>query len=146
MKARALRLLALACLNAAVAVAMALPAAAQTPPADPARTAYVSMRTPESRFARYREACLQAVMARLRPRLPRDAGGGVVAGHVLLSLEIDADGRLVSLTLLRGAEDARLTGASLLAVREAAPFAPFPAVLRRDFDRFVLTLPLDFGA
>ncbi|MEN3113298.1 energy transducer TonB [Uliginosibacterium paludis] len=139
---RLLSVIGLSALLGAPALAQTDPAAAT--PENP-RTAYITMRTDVRALQLYREACLQQIAAVARDALPRDAEGRVPPGHMLLSLEIAEDGRLVSAEVLQPASSRQLTASALDAVRRAAPFPPLSTALRREFDRVVLTLPLDFG-
>lgn len=126
----------------------ALGAAAQDMPAAPpaeARTAFVTMHTDVRALQLYREACLQRIMGAAHGRLPRDADGRVLPDRVLLSLEIAPDGSLAASRVLQGSASRLLTASALDMVRAAAPFPAFPGVIARDYDRVVLTLPLDFG-
>lgn len=140
------RSLSLACLLGM----LALPVSAQTAEpatatAQDARTAYITMRTEGRALQLYREACLQQIAAVARQSLPRDAEGRVPPGHVLLSLEIAADGSLNASEVLQAASSRQLTASALEVVRRAAPFPALSVALQRDYDRVVLTLPLDFG-
>lgn len=122
------------------------PALAQSAPvAGEPRTAFITMHTDVRALQLYREACLQQIAAAARGRLPRNAEGRVPPGRLLLSLEIAADGALVSVEALQSASSRQLTASALEMIRRAAPFPAFSAALRRDYDRVVLTLPLDFG-
>lgn len=122
------------------------PVLAQTP-ATPgeARTAFITMHTDVRALQLYREACLQQIIAAARQKLPRNAEGRVPPGHVLLSLEVGEDGALVSVEVLQAASSRYLTDSVLDMVRSAAPFPALSSALKRDYDRVVLTLPLDFG-
>ncbi len=136
------RFLSALCLSGLLASA-ALAQSAPVP--DDSRTAFITMRTDVRALQLYREACLQQIASVARSSLPRDAEGRVPPGHVLLSLEIAEDGRLLSSEVLQAASSRQLTASALDTVRRAAPFPPLSTALRREFDRVVLTLPLDFG-
>ena len=74
------------------------------------------------------------------PRMARRLG---LEGRVVLGFTILADGRLAGLRVVQSSGSELLDEAALEAVREAAPFPPFPPGLGRE--RWDFTLPLDFN-
>lgn len=64
-------------------------------------------------------------------------------GRVVVAFTIGADGRLIDVHLVKDSGRERLNEAALQAVRDAAPFPPFPESVQRE--RWDFTLPLSFA-
>jgi protein TonB len=74
------------------------------------------------------------------PRMARRLG---LEGRVVVAFTVGADGRLAGVRLVESSGSELLDEAALEAVRQAAPFPPFPAgIERRQWD---FTLPLSFA-
>ena len=68
------------------------------------------------------------------------------SGKPVISLEIDAQGKLLAVTLSRSSGQAVLDDAALQAVRLAAPFAPFPLEVRVVADILDITREFVYAA
>lgn len=73
------------------------------------------------------------------PRLARRLGH---EGRVVVAFTIEADGRLAGVRVVESSGSELLDEAALEAVREAAPFPPFPSGISRK--QWSFTLPLSF--
>ena len=65
---------------------------------------------------------------------PQDARDKGVYGRLKLRVDIRADGSLIDVRIQRGSGHPELDDAAIRIVRLAAPFAPFPPALARDYD------------
>ncbi|HES76591.1 MAG TPA: energy transducer TonB [bacterium] len=74
------------------------------------------------------------------PRLSRRMGE---EGKVLVEFRLGSNGEILHVRVKEGSGSERLDEAALLAVREAAPFPPFPEGVKRQSWEF--TLPLSFS-
>jgi len=91
--------------------------------------------------ASYRDRIRQAVDAHKHyPRMARRLG---VEGRVVLAFTLRADGRLAGVRVAESSGSELLDEAALQAVRDAAPFPPFPEGVGRE--RWDFTLPLYFA-
>ncbi len=88
----------------------------------------------------YRARIRQAIDAHKHyPRMARRLG---LEGRVVVSFTVKADGRLAETRVIESSGSEILDEAALEAVRQAAPFPPFPAGIERR--QWVFTLPLAF--
>ncbi|TQV61930.1 MAG: energy transducer TonB, partial [Halothiobacillaceae bacterium] len=129
----------------------AVPLPPAEPPMPPAETTAPAAPPPPPRSvmpavdpgleAAYRDRVRQAVDAhKVYPRLARRMGE---EGRVVLAFALEADGRLIGVRVLESSGSELLDEAALEAVREAAPFPPFPDGITRT--RWEFTLPLAFA-
>jgi protein TonB len=89
----------------------------------------------------YRTRIRQAVDAHKHyPRMARRLGE---EGRVVVAFTVEADGRLAEVRVVESSGSELLDEAALQAVRDAAPFPPFPAGIDRQ--RWDFTLPLAFS-
>lgn len=111
-------------------------------PAAPAPAAEPMPPAPDPALeADYRDRIRQAVDAHKHyPRMARRMG---VEGRVMLAFTIRADGRLAGVRVAESSGSEVLDEAALQAVRDAAPFPPFPESIGRE--RWDFTLPLTFA-
>lgn len=75
---------------------------------------------------------------------PQDARDNGLYGRLRLRVDIRADGSLIDVRIQRGSGHASLDDAAIRIVRLAAPFAPFPPSLARDYDRISITRGWNF--
>jgi TonB family protein len=95
------------------------------------------------------EAYVQAVVKRIESTGTEtypEAAKGRLSGKPVISLEIDAQGKLLAVTLSRSSGQAVLDDAALEAVRLAAPFAPFPVEVRVVADVMDITREFTYTA
>ena len=91
-------------------------------------------RTREYRFARYVEDWRLKIERVGNLNYPEEARRNGIYGRLILSVEIGADGSLKAVRTDRSSGFTELDEAAKRIVRLAAPYAPFPEDLRRDFD------------
>jgi protein TonB len=86
----------------------------------------ISLDSQDSRYASY----LLGVKRRIESRweYPPDARG--LTGNLLITFSITRDGRMTDLNLTETSGIAPLDNEAIRAIREAAPFAPFPERLK----------------
>lgn len=89
----------------------------------------ISLDSQDSRYASY----LLGVKRRIESRWGYPEGARGLTGDLLVTFAITRDGRLTDLNLTETSGIAPLDNEAIRAIREAAPFAPFPA--RMKFER-----------
>jgi protein TonB len=102
------------------------------------RKTVISPRTKESAFALYTVAWRKLVEDTGNQKFPKDASGRAIYGSVMLSIEIDRKGQLVSANVERSSGDKKLDDAALRIVHLASPFKPLPPETARDTDILVM--------
>lgn len=120
-----------------VPVPAPVPVEHREPPPTPSTAAHPDPRLEESYRARVRQAVDE------RKHYPRMARRLELEGRVVVAFTVGAEGRLADLRLVESSGSELLDEAALEAVRQAAPFPPFPAgIERRQWD---FILPLSFA-
>jgi protein TonB len=102
------------------------------------RKTIVSPNTKASGFALYTIAWRKVVEDLGSLKFPKGPDGKALYGSVLLSIEIDRRGQLVSTTVDRTSGNKRLDEAAVRIVRMASPFKPLPPETARDTDILVM--------
>lgn len=105
---------------------------------------FVGARAAEFRFAQYVEDWRQKIERIGNLNYPEGARGRVY-GSLRLSVAINADGSLATLELERSSGHPVLDRAAERIVRMGAPYANFPADIRRDTDILVITRTWHFA-
>jgi protein TonB len=98
----------------------------------------IGARTEEFRFAQYVEDWRQKVERVGNLNYPQ-AARGKLYGSLLLSVTIRADGSVQDIQVDRSSGHRILDDAARRIIQLAAPFAPFPPDIRRDFDLIEIT-------
>ncbi|MBE5529531.1 hypothetical protein A9J41_05310 [Laribacter hongkongensis] len=80
-----------------------------------------------------------------RLNYPESARAQGLAGRLVLAADIAPDGTLLSARIEKGSGQPELDSAALNIVRLAAPYAPFPPALARDYDRLTLVRTWSFS-
>jgi periplasmic protein TonB len=106
------------------------------------RRTFVGARAKEFRFARYIEDWRSKIERVGELNYPASARG--IYGHLLVSVEIRADGSLENVEISRSSGKQVLDEAAVRIVRLAAPFAPFPPDIARDTDILSITRTWSF--
>ena len=106
------------------------------------RRTFVGARAKEFRFARYIEDWRSKIERVGELNYPSAARG--IYGHMLVSVEIRADGSLENVEISRSSGKPVLDEAAVRIVRLAAPFAPFPPDIARDTDILSITRTWSF--
>lgn len=108
------------------------------------RKTVISPSTKEYRLAQYSEDFRQQLERVGNLNFPRDKQGQSLYGSAQVAVEINPDGTILSADITRPARNPKLNEAVLHIVRLAAPFAAFPADIRKDSDVLVLVRTLSF--
>ncbi|HEX2668633.1 MAG TPA: TonB family protein [Gammaproteobacteria bacterium] len=96
------------------------------------RVAFVSVNARESRFAPYLDAWRRKVERIGNLNFPAEIRSRHLSGSLALEVSLNADGSIRELNLNQPSGQALLDNSAQRIVRLAAPFAPFPATIRRD--------------
>lgn len=102
------------------------------------RKKFIGARAQEYRFAQYVEDWRQKV-ERIGTLNYPDAARGRLYGSLLLSVTIRADGSVEKIGVHRSSGHPVLDDAAARIVRMAAPYAPFPPDIRKDYDVIEIT-------
>jgi len=108
------------------------------------RKAFVGARAAESRFAQYVEDWRLKIERIGNLNYP-DSARGRIYGSLRLTISIKPDGSVEDVQIDRPADYKVLNDAALKIIRLAAPFAPFPAEIRKDTDLLVITRTWTFA-
>lgn len=102
------------------------------------RKKFIGARAQEYRFAQYVEDWRQKVERVGTLNYP-EAARGKLYGSLLLSVSIRADGAVERVDILRSSGHKVLDEAALRIVKMAAPYAPFPPDIRKDYEIIEIT-------
>ena len=102
------------------------------------RKKFIGARAQEYRFAQYVEGWRQKV-ERIGTLNYPDAARGRLYGSLLLSVTIRSDGTVERVGVHRSSGHKVLDDAALRIVKMAAPYAPFPPDIRKDYDVIEIT-------
>ena len=102
------------------------------------RKRFIGANTREYRFAQYEEEW-RAKIERFGTMHYPDEARGKLYGTLRLTVTLRADGSVESIDLDRSSGLKVLDQAAFRIVRTVAPFAPFPADIRKDYDQLVIT-------
>ncbi len=98
------------------------------------REKFISARTRAYAYARYMDAWKARVERIGNSHYPRAVRNAGLSGRLLIDVAINANGSIRNVRILRSSGSPVLDDAALRIVRRAAPFAPFPAAIRRRVD------------
>ena len=108
------------------------------------RRAVISATTRDAVFASYAEDWRRKMERVGNLNYPQDARDKGVYGRLKLRVDIRADGSLIDVRIQRGSGHPELDDAAIRIVRLAAPFAPFPPALARDYDQLAIIRSWNF--
>lgn len=108
------------------------------------RKAFIGARTAEYRFAQYVEDWRQKIERVGTLNFPQDRNGKLY-GNLLIAVEISANGAIASAEIKRSSGNKALDNAAMRILQLAAPFAPFPAQIRKDVDVLVIARTWNFS-
>lgn len=108
------------------------------------RKHFVGARAAESRFAQYVEDWRMKIERVGNLNYPEGARGRIY-GSLRLTIALKPDGSVDDVQIDRPSDYKILNDAALKIVRLAAPFAPFPAEIRKDTDILVITRTWTFA-
>lgn len=105
------------------------------------RKAFISPRTQYASHAQYLTAWATKIARVGELNFPRNTAGSLY-GSVQIHVEIRADGSVARAEIARPDKDPKINDAALRIIHIAAPFAPFPPDIRKEYDilEFVRTL------
>jgi periplasmic protein TonB len=112
---------------------------------DDARTLLATPSTRQSGLAEYLDDWRRRVERIGTANYPNQLLGNLKAGRPTLEVVIRADGRLDDIVVRRSSGDKALDQAALRILRLAAPFAPLPDVIRKDYDVLRFAYEWDFS-
>ncbi|GMQ91584.1 MAG: energy transducer TonB [Gammaproteobacteria bacterium] len=98
------------------------------------RVKYLTARTREYRYAMYESAWAAKVERIGNINYPEGARRRKLSGYLRLGIAINADGTIHSRKILKSSGNKLLDDAALRIVQIAAPYAPFPANIRTNYD------------
>jgi protein TonB len=98
------------------------------------RERFVSVESRESTYAQYLEMWRRRVERVGNANYPAEARARNLQGRLVLEIVLNADGTIRQLATRRGSAHEVLDDAAYRAVRQAAPFAPFPNRIRAETD------------
>jgi protein TonB len=113
---------------------------------DDARTLIATPSTRQSGLAEYLDGWRRRVERIGTANYPSELLGNIDAGRPTLEVVIAADGRLDDIVVRRSSGDKALDQAALKILRLAAPFAPLPQEIRKDYDVLRFAYEWDFSA
>ena len=112
---------------------------------DDARTLIATPSTRQSGLAEYLDGWRRRVERIGTANYPRELLGNIDAGRPTLEVVIGADGRLDDIVVRSSSGDKALDQAALKILRLAAPFAPLPDEIRKDYDVLRFAYEWDFS-
>ena len=98
------------------------------------RRKFLRASTREYRFASYMDAWRNKVERIGNLNYPEEAKKRNLTGSLILDVAIKADGNLDSINIVRSSRIQALDDAAIRIVRLAAPYAPFPKNISKDYD------------
>jgi protein TonB len=113
---------------------------------DDSRTLIATPSTRQSGLAEYLDGWRRRVERIGTANYPTALLGNIDAGRPTLEVVIAADGRLDDIVVRRSSGDKALDQAALKILRLAAPFAPLPSAIRKDYDVLRFAYEWDFAA
>lgn len=105
---------------------------------------HIGARAAEYRFARYVDDWRQQVEKVGNENYPAAARERKIYGSLVMTVGVKADGRIESVEIDRPSGHRILDAAARKIVERSAPFAPFPAEIRRDTDILYITRTWSF--
>lgn len=108
------------------------------------RRKFLSARTKEYKFAAYMEAWRAKVERVGNLNYPEQAKRHKLTGNLVLDVEINPDGTIRAISVIRPSGHKVLDDAAVRIVRLSAPFAPFPPNFREEVDILHITRTWQF--
>lgn len=108
------------------------------------RKKFINASTKEYKYANYLEAWRRKVERIGNLNYPDEARRRQLYGNLILEVELNQDGSVMQIRLTHSSGHKLLDDAAMRIVELAAPFAPFPAEIRKETDRLVITRTWQF--
>ncbi|MDH3638764.1 MAG: TonB family protein, partial [Gammaproteobacteria bacterium] len=108
------------------------------------RRKFLSARTKEYKFAAYMEAWRAKVERVGNLNYPEQAKRQKLTGNLVLDVEINPNGTIRAISVIRPSGHKVLDDAAMRIVRLSAPFSPFPPNIRKDVDILHITRTWQF--
>lgn len=108
------------------------------------RRKFLSARTKEYKYATYMEAWRSKVERVGNLNYPEQAKKRKLNGQLVLDVEINPDGKLHGINIIRPSGHKVLDDAAVRIVRMSAPFDPFPPAIREEVDILHITRTWQF--
>jgi protein TonB len=99
---------------------------------------YISPATREKASAQYYDRLRRKIEDRGTSNFP-ERGGQKLYGELTMNVTIDASGRVIEVEVVQPSTSRELDRQAIAIVRAAAPFGPFTAGMRAEFDQMVVT-------
>jgi len=99
---------------------------------------YISPATREKASAQYYDRLRRKIEDRGTSHFP-ERGGQKLYGELTMNVTIDALGRVIEVEIVQPSTSRELDRQAIAIVRAAAPFGPFTAGMRAEFDQMVVT-------
>ena len=109
------------------------------------RKRFIGANAREHRFVRYEQEWVGTIERVGTANFPPEARGRLT-GNVRLSVSINSDGSVESVSIDRSSGHEILDQGAMRIVRLASPFVPFPPEIRKDTDILVITKTWHFVA
>ena len=109
------------------------------------RQVFVSARTREFKYANYMSEWVRKVERVGNLNYPDDARRQGITGKLLLDVELNPDGTVRNITVLRPSGHSLLDEAAIRIVSLAGPYAPFPPEIRKNADVLHITRTWEFS-
>jgi protein TonB len=106
---------------------------------------FVSARTQEFKFANYMNEWVKKVERVGNLNYPDAARREGISGKLLLDVELNPDGTVRNISVLRSSGQALLDEAAVRIVNLAGPFLPFPPEIRKEADVLHITRTWEFS-
>ena len=108
------------------------------------RKAFVSARTKQDRFAGYINDWRQEIERTGTLNYPDEARRSKLSGNVRMTVSIASDGSVKDIKVTQFSGHKILDDAAVRIVKLAAPFAPFPEGINKDYDQIEITRTFQF--
>lgn len=132
-------------LSASLVTALLVGCASKLAEQPPLRKMYINSRVSNPIYRSYLEGWQKKVEKVGNAPYPKELREKGVTGSLLLSVDIMADGSLANIEIKRSSEHHALNEAAKRIVTQAAPFAPLPPEILKDFDILNITTTWRFA-
>ena len=110
------------------------------------RNTYIRANTRDYQYTAYLEAWRMKIERVGSMNYPQDTAHRALHGSLVLEVALDPDGGVHNISVVRTSGYRLLDDAAVQIVQRAAPFAPFPADIRKETDLLHITRTWQFRA